>query len=189
MENFDWKSNSETFSLLSSSHNEIEKLGVQQLMLYFTIIFQINIILNKSKIMKGILIVMIALVAGCGNQTNSTSNVTQQNAAENVAQVAAQVEVLNVVDFKAKMASLEDYHLIDVRTPGEVAGGTIENATNINYSTANFATELGKLDKSKPLMLFCRSGSRSGRASQIAKDLGFTEIYDLQGGFMAWPQN
>lgn len=143
--------------------------------------------------MKGILIIMVALVTGCGNTADSTSEATQQvvqTTAQGVEQqVTPTYEVLNAADFKAKMASLENYHLVDVRTPGEVASGTIENSTNINYSAANFAAELGKLDKSKPLMLFCRSGARSGRASQIAKDLGFTEIYDLRGGFMAWPRN
>ena len=152
--------------------------------------------------MKGILIVMIALVTGCGNSGETTSDVAQQaqqavqqaveqvaveeEAVEEVVEQTPTYEVLNVADFKAKMASLEDYHLIDVRTPGEVAAGTIENSININFSTSNFETELEKMDKSKPLMLFCRSGNRSGKASQIARNLGFTEIYDLKGGMMAW---
>lgn len=138
--------------------------------------------------MKGILIVMIALITGCGNTAESTSDATSQTE-QTTNQITPTYDVLNVADFKAKMTSLEDYHLVDVRTPDEVAGGTIENSTNINYSTSEFSTELGKLDKNKPLMLFCRSGNRSGKASKIAKELGFTEIYDLQGGFMAWSQN
>ncbi|MFK7949088.1 MAG: rhodanese-like domain-containing protein [Saprospiraceae bacterium] len=142
--------------------------------------------------MKGILIVMIALMTGCGNSSESTSDAAQQAvqevAEQTVEQVTPTYEVLSVADFKAKMASLGEYHLIDVRTPGEVASGTIENSTNINFSTSNFETELGKLDKSKPLMLFCRSGNRSGKASQMAKNMGFTEIYDLKGGMMAWSQ-
>lgn len=136
--------------------------------------------------MKGILIIMIAFVAGCGNTADTTAETTSQGIVQGTEQQTPTYEVLNVADFKEKMGSLGEFHLIDVRTPGEVAAGTIESSTNINFNSADFAAQLGKLDKSKPLMLFCRSGSRSGRASKIAMDLGFTEIYDLSGGFMAW---
>jgi rhodanese-related sulfurtransferase len=132
--------------------------------------------------MKGILIVMIAFLAGCANTADTTADATPQG----VEQGTPTYAVLSVGDFKEKMNGLEEYHLIDVRTPGEVAQGTIASSTNIDFNSANFAAELGKLDKSKPLMLFCRSGSRSARASKVAMDLGFTEIYDLRGGFMSW---
>lgn len=135
--------------------------------------------------MKLVLLVLSVMALSCNSPSETTA--TQNNST--VEQIApSSYSVLNVADFKAKIESLagQGFNLVDVRTPGEVAGGTIENSVNIDFNNSNFSADLAKLDKSKPLMLFCRSGARSGRASSIAKELGFTEIYDLQGGFMAW---
>lgn len=137
--------------------------------------------------MKLVLLVLSIMALSCNSPSETTK--TQENSTtEQTTATPSSYTILNVADFKAKMESLAEggFNLVDVRTPGEVAGGTIENAVNIDYNGANFSEELAKLDKSKPLMLFCRSGNRSGKASSIAKGLGFTEIYDLQGGFMAW---
>ena len=141
--------------------------------------------------MKGILIVMMALVTGCGNPTETTSNVEQQTQQVEIEeQVAEQnspiYEVLSVTDFKTKIENLAQYTLLDVRTADEVAGGTINNALNLDYYAPNFKEELAKLRTDKPLLIFCRSGNRSGKASKIAQEVGFTEIYDLKGGYMAW---
>jgi rhodanese-related sulfurtransferase len=151
--------------------------------LYFIFIKQKQII----DIMKLILLVLSVMALSCNSPSETTA--TQNNSTvEQAVTSSSSYSVLNVADFKAKMESLtgQGFNLVDVRTPEEVASGTIENSINIDFNNSNFSEGLAKLDKSKPLMLFCRSGARSGRASSIAKELGFTEIYDLQGGFMAW---
>jgi rhodanese-related sulfurtransferase len=79
--------------------------------------------------------------------------------------------------------------LVDVRTPKEYAEGHIPNADNINFYDPNFAEQIGKLDKDKAIYIYCRSGGRSGRAAQQLKKMGFTKIYDLQGGIMNWNKN
>ena len=43
-----------------------------------------------------------------------------------------------------------------------------------------------KLDKNEPIYLYCRSGKRSAKAAQILKEMGFKEIYDMEGGFLNW---
>ena len=137
--------------------------------------------------MKLVLLVLSVMALSCNSPSETTA--TQNNSTvEQTVTSPSSYSVLNVADFKAKMESLagQGFNLVDVRTPGEVVGGTIENSVNIDFNNPNFSADLAKLDKSKPLMLFCRSGARSGRARSIAKELGFTEIYDLQGGFMAW---
>ena len=136
--------------------------------------------------MKLIFFVLSAMILSC----NSPSETTIQNNSNVIEQtiIEASYMILNVTDFKVKMKSLAgtDFSLVDVRTLGEVAGGTIENSIHLDFYHSNFSSKLEKLDKSKPLMLFCRSGNRSGKASKVAEGLGFTEIYDLEGGFTAW---
>lgn len=77
--------------------------------------------------------------------------------------------------------------LLDVRIPGEVANGTIEGSTNINFNSPTFKSDVEKLDKDKPVYVFCASGRRSGNAMRMMKDMGFKEIYNLNGGYRGWP--
>lgn len=92
---------------------------------------------------------------------------------------------LNAADFKKGIES-GSVQIIDVRTAPEFASGHIKGATNINLYDKEFKTKIGKLDKSKPVYLYCRSGARSNHASNIVGGLGFKEIYDLTGGVISW---
>lgn len=77
--------------------------------------------------------------------------------------------------------------LVDVRTAKEFNGGHIKNAVNIDYfKAANFKKSFEKLDKDKPVYLYCRSGARSLKAARRLVDMGFSKIYDLKGGYMRW---
>ncbi len=80
----------------------------------------------------------------------------------------------------------EDVQLIDVRTPEEYEEGHILNAQNIDYNSPNFEVDITKLDKTKPVLLYCKSGNRSGKSSQIFLEAGFKTIYDLEGGITEW---
>lgn len=80
----------------------------------------------------------------------------------------------------------EDVQLIDVRTPEEYQEGHILNAQNIDYNSPDFEVDITKLDKTKPVLLYCKSGNRSGKSSQIFLEAGFKIIYDLEGGITEW---
>ena len=80
----------------------------------------------------------------------------------------------------------KDVQLIDVRTPNEYGNGFIANAENINFKSKDFLSQISKLDKNKPVLLYCSAGGRSAKASNIFDSLGFKEIYDLKGGYIAW---
>lgn len=79
-----------------------------------------------------------------------------------------------------------DIQIIDVRTPAELEGGLIEGAKNINYQSSSFDAELDKLDRDKPIFVYCQGGVRSAAAAKKMKAKGFKEIYDLAGGFSSW---
>ena len=61
----------------------------------------------------------------------------------------------------------KDVQLIDVRTPNEYSSGFIANAENINFKSKNFLSQISKLDKSKPLLLYCSAGGRSANFYNI----------------------
>jgi rhodanese-related sulfurtransferase len=89
-------------------------------------------------------------------------------------------------DFEKLIKNDKTVQLVDVRTPQEVANGHIENAININIADADFQAKMTRLDKTKPIAVYCGVGGRSGKAAGILTTLGFTKIYDLQGGITAW---
>ncbi len=84
----------------------------------------------------------------------------------------------------------KDVQLVDVRSEEEYNRGHIDDAININIANKErFTSEIQKLDKTKPIYIYCHSGVRSRRASRLIKELGFTSIYDFTGGWSVWSQN
>lgn len=79
-----------------------------------------------------------------------------------------------------------DVTLLDVRTPEEFASQHIDNATNININGEDFENKIKTLDKNKPVYVYCLSGGRSAKAMNKLSDLGFKEVYNLEGGIMKW---
>ena len=79
-----------------------------------------------------------------------------------------------------------DFVILDVRTPEEFQSGHIEGAINVDYYNPGFEVELGKLDRAKTYLVYCRTGSRSENTFAYMKELQFRQIYDLEGGITAW---
>lgn len=76
--------------------------------------------------------------------------------------------------------------ILDVRTPEEFMTGHLVSAININLEGSDFASEVSKLDKNSTVAVYCRSGNRSGVATKQMAELGFTDMYDMQGGIVEW---
>jgi rhodanese-related sulfurtransferase len=79
-----------------------------------------------------------------------------------------------------------EIQLVDVRTKEETKDGMIQDAILLDFTSPEFKANIEKLDKSKPVVFYCAVGFRSEKASSQVQKLGFTEIYDLQGGLTAW---
>lgn len=93
---------------------------------------------------------------------------------------------VNVEEFQ-KMIGKKGAQLIDVRTPKEYENGHLKEALLINYMADDFTTKAFKgLDKSKPVLIYCASGGRSAKSAKLYKEAGFTNVYNLLGGFSAW---
>jgi phage shock protein E len=76
--------------------------------------------------------------------------------------------------------------VLDVRTPAEFATGHLPKAQNIDIQGADFATRIAALDKQAAYAVYCHSGKRSNAALEQMAAAGFTHVYDLTGGMMAW---
>lgn len=75
---------------------------------------------------------------------------------------------------------------IDVRTPGEIAGGKIGKSLEINIQSSGFKQQIANLPKDQAYVVYCRSGSRSALACNLMAKQGFETLYNLRGGYLAW---
>jgi rhodanese-related sulfurtransferase len=123
------------------------------------------------KVIKNIVLVFIAI---------STMSCTCKQKVE----TQTVINSITVDELSKKGNSIQ---LLDVRTPEEFDSGYINNATNINFFDDDFITQVtSKLNKDKPVYLYCKVGGRSGKAAKKLKEAGFTSVYDLKGGFDKW---
>jgi len=89
-------------------------------------------------------------------------------------------------EFAEKIKATQNPQILDVRTPEEFKTEHIDNAKNVNWNSDDFAVKAASFDKSKPVFVYCLSGGRSKKAANKLSELGFTTVYELEGGFLNW---
>jgi rhodanese-related sulfurtransferase len=96
------------------------------------------------------------------------------------------MQTITVQELKNRLDAGENIHLVDVREPYENAdfniGGTLLPLGDIR----NMETDAIDEWKDDEIVLYCRSGNRSGIAAQILEQLGFKNPKNLTGGMVAW---
>ena len=91
------------------------------------------------------------------------------------------------VDEFAKVIVDNQVQLIDTRTEAEFNEGHIPGAINIDVNESDFEAKVGqKIDKTRPIALYCRGGRRSKIAAERIVALGYDDITELNTGFLSW---
>lgn len=98
------------------------------------------------------------------------------------------METITVDEVKRRMDAGEELHLVDVREPFE----------NEEFNIGGILLPLGMIQamqtdeiddlKDKEVILYCRTGNRSGQAAMFLESMGFTNTKNLTGGMVAWQQ-
>ena len=101
-------------------------------------------------------------------------------------QTSEAVHTIDVKSFTEKLKTNENPQLLDVRTPEEYNTEHIGDAKNVNWNGDDFVAKASTYDKSKPIFVYCKLGGRSAQAADKLAELGFKEIYNLNGGIMKW---
>ena len=78
--------------------------------------------------------------------------------------------------------------LVDVRTPKEYKESHLKGAQNICVTSDDFKEKVKTLDKNKPVYVYCNQGLGSRQAALRLKEMGFTKIYDMDGGLLMWKE-
>ena len=126
-------------------------------------------------IQKNIWLVMIAVVSGA---MLIWPLIAKRFSATKEIGVADAVQLIN----------RQDAVILDVREPAEFKSGHIPNARNIPAGQVGERLKELEKFKSRPILLTCASGSRSGNASSVLQKAGFAQVCSLAGGMGAWQQ-
>ena len=114
------------------------------------------------------LVIISSIILSCNGQTSKDNKTIDAKA------------------FAEKMKATPNAQILDVRTPEEFSTSHIDNALNIDWLGNSFVAGAEKLDKTKPVFVYCKSGGRSKSAANKLEELGFKTIYELQGGILKW---
>lgn len=150
----------------------------------------------------GLAFCTVFLVAGCNETPKQAAATVEKKAPAAVAAVApatpaqsveaapaAEAPKATITDIdwnKALEMSKAGAVLIDVRTPAEVAEGMAPGAINIPLQ--EIEQRLSEFPKDKDLLIYCRSGKRSMAASNFLIENGYDKVFNVVGGFLAFPK-
>jgi rhodanese-related sulfurtransferase len=93
------------------------------------------------------------------------------------------MKTITAKEVEALVNKGKELNIIDVREVDEVAAGKIHGAVNIPLGLIEF--RMHEIDKAKEYIMVCRSGGRSGSASQLLESYGYNVI-NMTGGMLTW---
>jgi len=110
-----------------------------------------------------------------------------------VAEAKLKIEEISVEEAARLIADKPDVLLLDVREPGEVAQGHIPGALHVPRGLLEPKADLEfphreprVADGEQEIVAYCASGARSALAAATLKEMGFTQVKSMTGGFAAW---
>ena len=97
------------------------------------------------------------------------------------------MEEISVQELKRKLENKEEFHLIDVRETYEYEEANLGGEL---IPLGELSDHLDKMEdwKDDEIILMCRSGARSGKAQQFLEMNDFSNVYNLEGGILAWQE-
>lgn len=95
-------------------------------------------------------------------------------------------KVVGPEDFSSMIRQADGSILLDIRTPEEVVDGMIPGAEHLDFYGEDFEEAIARIDKHKPVFIYCAKGGRSRQAVDIMKSMSFREVTELKGGYDAW---
>ena len=145
--------------------------------------------------MKKLMLVAVAsmmIFAACEGKKEEQAQVQPAPAAEQTAAKAAPAQespqsTMQSIDWeKALEMNKNGAIFVDVRNPPELNEGYAPNAVNVPLG--ELKDRLGELPKDKDLLIYCRSGRRSEAATRFLMNQGYDRVYNVLGGYLAFPQ-
>lgn len=106
-----------------------------------------------------------------------------------VDEAKSEIQEITPDDLKNMQQKKEDFTLIDVREPDEVAQGAIAGAKPLPRGMLEYKIDSITTDKNEPIVCYCGGGGRSALAAQSLKKMGFKNVMSLAGGYKGWKED
>jgi rhodanese-related sulfurtransferase len=142
------------------------------------------------------LVLVSTVISGCNTVSDQSKKEKQYNTVEELLTATkASIQQITIQDLKQMIENEEELLIIDVRTTEEFEKGSIPGTIHLQRGVLEFNIEkesfwdkkgLAPPKKSDKVILYCRSGNRSALSAKSLEQLGFTDVYSLDGGFKAW---
>ncbi len=103
-----------------------------------------------------------------------------------VAETKKEIKAISPKELHKMIKAEEDFLLIDIREPNEVAAGKIDHLDYKAIPNGLLPFKAKALKTDKKIVIYCKAGSRGAFGTKLLKDLGFKNVYNLEGGIKAW---
>lgn len=97
-----------------------------------------------------------------------------------------EIKEINPAELERMQQEEQNFTLIDVREPDEVAEGGIAGAKPLPRGQLEHRIDTITTDKNQPIVCYCGGGGRSALAAQSLKKMGFKNVMSLAGGYKGW---
>ena len=131
--------------------------------------------------------IAILSIAACSSDKDEggSGSPSDPTTASSLETASSPVQLVDVVQGTA-LAADPAVAVVDVRTPAEYAEGHIARAELVDFNASDFRDQIAKLDRSATYFVYCHTGNRSASATAVMAELGFVDVYELDGGIAAW---
>lgn len=136
-----------------------------------------------------ILSVLALVVVACGAKepmAPAKAMTPKETVKANMAAAKKTTKQLSIDELKKWKADGKKVMIIDARTRKEYAAGYVPGATNIPRGLFEFLVPNAVADTATPIVVYCKVGGRGLLATKTLTDIGYTNVYNLSGGYKAW---
>ena len=145
----------------------------------------------KKQLLLATSILFLAYSCGEAEETtqDNTEEVTEEISTEDDIETVVEGNLAADVESEVFKQYIDEEKglLLDVRTTEEFNEGHIEGALNIDFYGETFENSLDSLDPATTVLVYCQAGGRSGQTMEMLANKGFSEVYNLVGGYGNWP--
>ncbi len=132
------------------------------------------------------ILVAVCVAAACFAQNAPSVNPAPATPQMLVREAKSRIKEISPEQLKAMADKKESYTLIDVREDHEWAAGHAAGATHIGRGMLEFLIGDKVPQKDAKIVLYCQGGARSALAADSLQRMGYTNVFSLAGGFMAY---
>lgn len=100
--------------------------------------------------------------------------------------LTTQITEINVTQLADRMQQKKKFVLLDIREPAEFEAGHIKGAKNVPRGLIDFKLPRMVKNANTPIIIYCKSGARGALATQTLNQLGYKNVTNVKGAFMAW---